>query len=113
MGMTKNEYLSVRIEPMLKNDFYEFCSKSGISVSAAVNQLALKSIEKGSIPFTVHVIDYDLKKSGETHRISIRMKTELRNGFSDVCTRTGIPMSTVVKIFMLQCVDKGRFPFDC
>jgi len=112
MDTTKNEYLSVRIEPMLKKDFYEFCNKSGISVSAAVNQLALKSIEKGSIPFTIHVIDYDLKKSGETHRISIRMKTELRKGFSEVCAKTGIPMSTVVKIFMLQCIDKKRFPFD-
>lgn len=112
MDKTKNEYLSVRIEPMLKRDFYEFCNKSGISVSAAVNQLALKSIEKGSIPFTVHVIDYDLKKNGETHRISIRMKTELRRGFSAICAKVGIPMSTVAKIFMLQCIAKKQFPFD-
>lgn len=108
----KNQYLSMRIKPVLKNDFYNFCSKSGISVSAAVNQLALKSIEKGSIPFTIHVINYDLKKSGETCRISIRMKTELRQGFSEICAKTGISMSTVVKIFMLQCIDKGKFPFE-
>lgn len=108
----KNQYLSMRIKPVLKNDFYNFCSKSGISVSAAVNQLALKSIEKGSIPFTIYVINYDLKKSGETCRISIRMKTELRQGFSEVCAKTGISMSTVVKIFMLQCIDKGKFPFE-
>lgn len=109
---TKNEYLSVRIEPMLKKDFYEFCNKCGISASAAVNQLALKTIERGSIPFTIHVIDYDIKKNGDTKRISIRMKTELRKGFSEVCTKIGIPMSTVVKIFMLQCIDEGKFPFD-
>lgn len=109
---TRNEYLSVRIDPKLKADFYNFCEKSGISVSAAVNQLAVKSVEKGSIPFVVHVVDYDLKKNGETNRTSIRMRAELRQGFAEVCNKTGIPMSTVVKMFMLQCIDKGRFPFD-
>lgn len=110
----KNEYLSIRIEPDLKEKFYEFCEKSGISVSAAINQLAIKSMENGSIPFTIHVIDYDIdiKKSGKTCRISIRMRTELRQGFSEVCSKTGIPMSTVVKIFMLQCIAKGKFPFQ-
>ena len=66
----KNEYLSVRIDPKLKADFYDFCARSGLSVSAAVNQLALKSVEKGSIPFVVHVVDYDVKKKGETNRTS-------------------------------------------
>lgn len=80
----KNQYLSMRIKPVLKNDFYNFCSKSGISVSAAVNQLALKSIEKGSIPFTIHVINYDLKKSGETCRISIPSSYELKIGRAHV-----------------------------
>lgn len=103
----KNEYLSVRIDPKLKADFYDFCARSGLSVSAAVNQLALKSVEKGSIPFVVHVVDYDVKKKGETNRTSIRMRSELRRGFAEVCDKTGIPMSTVVKMFMLQCIDKG------
>lgn len=108
----KNEYLSVRVDPKLKADFYKFCEKSGLSVSAAINQLAVKSVEKGSIPFVVHVVDYELKKKAETNRTSIRMRSELRRGFAEVCDKTGIPMSTVVKMFMLQCIDKGRFPFD-
>jgi len=107
-----NEYLSVRIDPKLKKDFYDFCKKSGLSVSAAVNQLAVKSVEKGSIPFTVRAVDYEVKRNGDTNRTSIRMRAELRQGFSDVCNKTGIPMSTVVKMFMLQCVANGKFPFD-
>lgn len=112
MEAKNNGQLSVRLQPQLKEDFREFCDKSGISVNAAVNQLALKSIEKGSIPFTVHVLDYDLKKNSKTQRICIRMKPELRNGFSEVCSKTGISMGTVVKIFMLQCIDEKKFPFD-
>lgn len=109
---TKNEYLSVRINKKLKQDFYEFCNKSGISASAAVNQLALKCVEKGSIPFVVHVVDYDMGKKGDSIRTSIRMKSDLREDFSKVCAKTGIPMGTVVKMFMLQCIDEGRFPFE-
>ena len=107
-----NEYLSVRIDPKLKSDFYNFCKKSGLSVSSAVNQLAVKSVEKGSIPFTVRVVDYDMKRNGDTNRTSIRMRADLRQGFADVCNKTGIPMSTVVKMFMLQCVADGKFPFE-
>lgn len=111
MAASKNEYLSVRIDPKLKSDFYKFCEKSGISVSAAVNQLAVKAVKEGNIPFEVHVVDYDTKKSGEASRTSIRMRADLRRGFADVCDKTGIPMSTVVKIFMLQCVSDKKFPF--
>lgn len=110
--MTKNEYLSIRIEPQLKDDFYTFCKKSGISVSAAINQLAVKSVEKAAIPFVIKVVDYDIKREGNLKRISIRMKLELRQGFSEVCSKNGIPMSTVIKMFMMQCVEKGMFPFS-
>lgn len=109
----KSDYLSLRIEPKLKEDFYHFCDNSGISVSFAVNQLALKSIAKGTIPFKVRILDYKIdNESGETCRISIRMKKEVREGFSSVCQKAGIPMSTAVKIFMRQCIEKQEFPFD-
>lgn len=109
--MGNNEYLSVRVDSKLKNDFFGFCQNSGISVSAAVNMLARKCIDAGSLPFVVNVVDYDTKQSGESVRISIRMKRERRDGFSGICDKIGVPMSTVVKMFMLQCVDKDRFPF--
>lgn len=109
--MGNNEYLSVRIDSKLKSDFYNFCQNSGISVSAAVNMLARKCIDIGSLPFIVNVVDYDTKQGGVSLRISIRMKKEIRDGFSTICDRIGVPMSTVVKMFMLQCVDKDCFPF--
>ena len=110
--MTKNEYISIRIEPQLKTDFYNFCRKSGISVSAAINQLAVKSLEKSSIPFVVKVVDYDLNRVGNFQRITVRMKLELRKGFSELCSKNGIPMSMVIKMFMMQCIEKGMFPFS-
>ena len=39
-----NEYLSLRIELQLKDDFYNFCRKSGISVSLVINQLAVRCL---------------------------------------------------------------------
>lgn len=109
----KSDYLSLRIEPKLKEDFYKFCDNSSISVSFAVNQLALKCIMKGSIPFKVKVLEYKIdNESGETYRISIRMKKEVREGFSIVCQKAGIPMSTAAKIFMRQCIEIGEFPFE-
>lgn len=110
--MSNNEYLSLKIEAQLKDDFYNFCKRSGISASAAVNQLAVKSFETDSIPFVIKALNYDLKRDGNSKRISVRMKPELRQGFSEICTKKGIPMSTVIKIFMMQCIELGRFPFN-
>lgn len=110
--MVENAYLSIRIDSELKEDFNVFCRKSGISVNAAVNQLAAKCIEKDSIPFSIKTVKYTPKRCGETSRICIRMRKDLRQGFSKICSKMGIPMSMLAKIFMLQCIDIGRFPFD-
>lgn len=107
----KNDYLCIRIDRKLKDDFAEFCSKSGISMSAAVNQLVVASKKEGAIPFTVRVVEYETNMPKELTRASIRVKPSLRQDFMGICDRIGIPMSTVVKMFMMQCLELGRFPF--
>lgn len=110
----KNTGLTIRVDKNLKNDFAEFCEKSGISVSAAINQLAVASINKGKIPFVISMVDYDRKNksSKDITRVLVRIKDDLKSGFAKVCKDSGISMATVIKMFMLQCVGNGKFPFE-
>lgn len=112
--MLKNTGLTIRIDSELKKDFTEFCENAGISVSAAVNLLASASIEHGKIPFEVKIVSYANKKkkgNDDIVRIMVRLEDSLKSKFSDICSGLGIPMSTVIKMFMLQCVEDGKFPF--
>lgn len=110
----KVEGLSFRVNPHLKDDFAEFCEKAGISMSGAVNSLAATSIKMGKIPFVIRMVDYDMKKKeGKVSiRIFVRISDDVKNQFSQICRSAGLTMSSVVKMFMLQCVEGGRFPFE-
>lgn len=118
--MSKTHYLSVRVNGGLKADFWSFCEGVGMSASAAISLLAKRCVSEGRIPFEVVSPENALllkARKGDNGfsdvRTSFRMSIELREQFSNVCTSTlGIPMSTVVKAFMVQCVDRGSFPFD-
>ena len=115
---TKTNYLGMRINGTLKDKFWDFCLQSGLSISAAVCMFAKKSVAEGTLPIEIITPENDelLKKMEREggiadKRVSIRMDADLRSQFSDICEEVGISMSTALKIFMVQCVDKGKMPF--
>lgn len=109
----KNAGLTIRVDKQLKEDFSEFCDKSGISLSSAVTHLASVIIRDGKIPFVIKMVDYDNKIKGNKNdvRIMLRISDEVKANFSKICDTLGVSKSTVIKIFMMQCVDRGEFPF--
>lgn len=112
--MLKNEGLTIRVDDQLKKDFTAFCDNAGISVAAAINLLASTSIKSQKIPFEIKMVSYDRKNKGskDNVRILIRIEDKLKSGFAQICKELGIPMSTVIKMYMLQCIEQGKIPFN-
>lgn len=112
--MLKNTGLTIRIDSQLKKDFTTFCDNAGISVSVAVNLLALTSVKEQKIPFEIKMVNYDRKSKGnkETVRILIRIEDKVKDNFSKICNKLGIPMSMVIRMYMLQCVEEEKIPFS-
>lgn len=112
--MLKNTGLTIRIDSQLKEDFAAFCDNAGISVSAAVNLLASTSVKEEKIPFEIKMVKYDRKSKGnkETVRILIRIEDNLKDSFSKICKKLGMPMSMVIRMYMLQCVEEEKILFS-
>ena len=109
-----NDYMTIRLHGDLKKDFDEFCMNCETTVSAAVNLFARNTIKEGKIPF--EVTSYDIKgyhEDGEKQmaRTNIRLDKEIRQAFAKVCDGLGVPAGRVVKMFMVNCVMNGKFPF--
>ena len=117
MSNVRSDYMSIRIDKVLKEDFYAFCKKCGMTVSGAVNYLIRRTIREEKLPFDVSVGKdddvYGMDEGGDPQilRVSIRVDKEVRNEFAKICKNIGFPMGRIIKMFMKKCVNEGKFPF--
>lgn len=115
--MSNTEFLTIKINGILKNDFQKFCKGIGISVNSAIKLLVKRCISEKRIFFEIVSPD-DLQleawsMTGQDNKISIRIEEDLRMQFLKTCKEDiGTPMSTVIRLFMIQCIINGRLPFD-
>ena len=110
-----NEYLSIRLNKNVKDEFETFCDSCGMTVSGAINLLVKKTIEERKIPFQISTMNEPIGayEGGEpqTLRTSVRIDKRQREQFAEVCQSVGVPMSRLVKMFMLNCLNTGKVPF--
>ena len=116
--MTKryNNHVNVRLDENLKRNFEAFCDDCEMTVSGAVNLLVRNTIKRRKIPFQVRTKATEAKgihEGGEKQnvRISVRIDKENREEFKIVCEEIGIPVSRIIKVFMMYCVKNGKLPF--
>lgn len=116
--MTKryNNHVIVRLDEKLKKDFDAFCVDCEMTVGGAINLLVKNTIKQKRIPFQVKAKVTEVNsihEGGEKQnmRISVRIDKENREEFQAVCKEIGIPMSRIIKVFMMYCVKNGKFPF--
>jgi len=105
------KYLMVRISNILKKDFQKFCKNKGLTVSEAVRIFVHYCLENGATPYNIADRDKHNEDDNLT-RISITMDSELRQKFSDACSKYNLSMSLFLRDFMNECVVKNKFPFD-
>lgn len=115
MGKKNNDCMVIRIDKELKEGFEIFCREIGITVSGAVNLLVRNTIKQQKIPFKI-TSSNTVKTAYEggnnqTLRTSIRFDENLKMEFRKICSEIGLPMSCIIKMFMLNCVKTGKLPF--
>lgn len=104
------DYFSLRVNKLLKEDFYKHCKNKGFTAGKAVKLLAKQFSKNGTIPFS---LDGNRKYADDDMiRISIHMDSETREHFAAACEEYGLPMSIVVRGFMDYCVSNDCFPYD-
>lgn len=108
------QYLTVRVPESIKDGFWEFCKGVGMKPTAAVNMLIAKCVRTGDIPFDVVSPENAdrIKADCSLKTVAFRVNPEVREQFANFCSSVMcVSMSTVVKTFMVQCIDRGELPF--
>lgn len=108
--MKGRDYFSLRVNPQLKEDFYNFCKSKGFTAGKAVKLLAKQFAKSGTLPFSLGSDRAYVEENSA--RISIHMDDETRRDFSNACEEYGLPMSIIVRGFMDYCVSNNSFPYD-
>lgn len=103
-------YLSLRLNDRLKEDFYAFCKKKRIPVGMLIKLLAKEIIEKGEPPFSV-MADKNYPDDNLIV-ISIRIDPQTKENFSAACDKFGLPMSVIIRAFMDYCITNNSIPFE-
>lgn len=61
--MAQSSNISFRMDPILKEQFSKFCEEMGITMSAAFNMFAKKTVRDQRIPFELSVDPFYSKES--------------------------------------------------
>ena len=107
------QYLTVRVPESIKDEFWSFCKGVGMKPSAAVNMLIAKCVRTNDIPFDVVSPENAdrIKADCSLKTVAFRVNPEVREQFADFCSSVMcVSMSTVIKTFMVQCIDRGELP---
>lgn len=112
----EKKYLSLRVEESLFKEFKDVCYKLGMKHSTAINLFIAKCIKLDNLPFslseTVQSSYIKIKKDDQIKRVSILVKGEDYQKFTEICKEIGISKGAATRIFMLRCIDKDGIPFD-
>lgn len=102
-----NDVLTVKVNVALREDFRAFCKERGVSISAAVNMFVHALMKTNDFSFNKMVPDAKyLPASGAI--MGIYLPAEVRTAFVKYCAERGAKMSTIVRSFMVNCVQTGK-----
>ena len=117
MSKSNDRYIVIRMSEKLMTHFEGFCVSKGMTVSEAVSLLISETIKYKGVPFEIAPMygkkyeDTSVSADAQQNRVSVRVDPEARKEFADVCKSIGIPQGRIVKMFMLNCLNKGKLPF--
>lgn len=103
-----SNYLSLRMNKDLKDDFYGFCKSKGFTAGRALKYFSHQFVKAKKLPFS---IDEETKYPEDNFvRCTIYLDHATKQAFSDACDEYGLPMSIVVRAYMNYCVVNNAFP---
>ena len=112
MRTDKTEYLSLRVNAELKDEFYSYCKERGFTMGNAIKLFVYQFAKNGELPFSLSRPLSEEFLSENTKRISIYMDGSTKKKFLRSCKKYGVPMSIILRAFMDYCVKNQCFPYD-
>lgn len=109
--MCKVANIQIRIDKKLKEDFDKLCTNLGTNLSSAITMLADSCGTKNELPFAIEYgMNWKNHEQAQQERVIIRIEEDRKKRFAEFCKERGLSMSIVIKMFMIQCLEREKFP---
>lgn len=105
--------MNVKCSTELKKAFGVFCEGIGKDPSEVLRLFVEKVAEKNDIPTIFSISDYRnfAGRDGDCLvRLFFRVETETKELYQEVCSRYNIPMSRLIKMFIMRCLKENKIP---
>ena len=111
--MRKETPIPIRVNPNLKKLSDEAFRKLGMNMHAGINLLLSQMVLYQKIPFEVNLSE---PKEGiitkeKTVPLMIKSDEQTKAICTEIARNSGLTLSMVVKMFLVQVVDKQAIPF--
>lgn len=105
--------MNVKCSLELKKAFEVFCNNLSKDPSEVLRLFVNKVVDRNDIPAIFDIADYRTfaGRDGDCLvRVFFRVELEEKQQFQEVCLRYNIPMSRIIKMFMMRCLKEGAIP---
>ena len=107
-----SEYLSLRVNKNLKDDFNAVCKKRGYTPSRAVRLFCINYIKDKKAPYPDMLNRIRKYSDEDLERVGFRIVKAVRSDFQAICKENGEDkMSNVIRAFMDYCATNDCLPF--
>ena len=98
-----------RVNKNLKNEFFDFCKRRGISTSCVLRLFVLKFLDGSVKP---QISTSNILYTGKNASMGFRVSADTYTKYVEKCRKLHVTVAGVFSNFMLNCIEQKQFPFD-
>ena len=111
--MNKQVHVSIRINPSLKKRCDDVFKRLGMNTNAGVKLFLSQMVLYQCLPFELTLDEHvsDVFNHEKTASFVFNVDAEIKKKCSELAVNAGMNLSTMIKLYMVQVVDKIGIPF--
>ena len=114
MAKQKNETgITIRIPQTLKRQADEIFDGLGLNTHAGIHLMLKQMALRGYLPFEVNLLHGVKKYDSDDKQMPVLIKTneEIKNKCTEIAYNSGLNLSLVISMYLIQVIDKQAIPF--
>ena len=114
MAKPKNETgITIRIPQILKRQADEMFEGLGLNTHAGIHLMLKQMALRGYLPFEVNLLHGVKKYDSDDKQMPVLIKTneEIKNKCIEIAYNSGLNLSLVISMYLIQVIDKQAIPF--
>ena len=111
--MNKQAHIAVRVNPNLKRRCEEVFYRLGMNTNAGIKLFLSQMTLYQCLPFELTLDEHnqDMFSDEKTVSLVFNVDADIKRKCSELAAAAGLNLSLMIKLYMVQVVDKNGIPF--